>query len=212
MLIAPRHIFGGLASRSTPARRSPWSEIRTRASRARFCHPEHVFGLTTPWWEIILRTAVVYVVVLVLLRAAGKRELGQMSPVDLVVILVISNAVAIAQPGGVNSLIGGIMAATTLVAMNLVFARIGHRIPLIQHLFEGEPTLLMKDGKVVEKAVRDENVDLDEIKMAAREHGIDDLAEVSAAYLERDGSISIIPKGGRRGSVARRHIRQFRQR
>src|SRR5207245_4433962 len=93
MLIAPRRIFGGWASRSTPARRSPWSEIRTRASRARFCHPEQVFGLTTPWWEIILRTAVVYVVVLVLLRAAGKRELGQMSPVDLVVILVISNAV-----------------------------------------------------------------------------------------------------------------------
>jgi uncharacterized membrane protein YcaP (DUF421 family) len=171
-----------------------------------------VFGLTTPWWEIILRTAVVYVVVLVLLRAAGKRELGQMSPVDLVVILVISNAVQNAMTGGDNSLIGGIIAATTLVAMNLVFARIGHRIPLIQHLFEGEPTLLLKDGKVIEKAVRDENVDLDEIKMAAREHGIDDLAEVSGAYLERDGSISIIPKGARRGSVARRHIRQFRQR
>ena len=171
-----------------------------------------MFGLTTPWWEIILRTAVVYVVVLVLLRAAGKRELGQMSPVDLVVILVISNAVQNAMTGGDNSLIGGIIAATTLVAMNLVFARIGHRIPLIQHLFEGEPTLLMKDGKVIDKAMRDENVDPDEIKMAAREHGIDDLAEVSAAYLERDGSISIIPKGARRGSNTRRHIRQFRQR
>src|SRR5256712_3741544 len=130
-----------------------------RASLTKFCHPEHVFGLTTPWWEIILRTAVVYVVVLVLLRAAGKRELGQMSPVDLVVILVISNAVQNAMTGGDNSLIGGIIAATTLVAMNLVFARIGHRIPLIQHLFEGEPTLLMKDGKVIDKAMRDENVD-----------------------------------------------------
>ena len=66
-----------------------------------------MFDLTTPWWEIILRTAVVYVVVLVLLRAAGKRELGQMSPVDLVVILVIANAVQNAMTGGDNSLIGG---------------------------------------------------------------------------------------------------------
>src|SRR2546422_4850806 len=183
-----------------------------RASLTKFCHPEHVFGLTTPWWEIILRTAVVYVVVLVLLRAAGKRELGQMSPVDLVVILVIANAVQNAMTGGDNSLIGGVIAAATLVGMNLVFARIGHRIPVIQHLFEGEPTLLLKDGKLIEKAVKDENVDLEEIKMAAREHGIEDFAEISAAYLERDGSISIIPKGARKRSVARRHIRQFRQR
>src|SRR5437899_8321689 len=212
MSSAQRPISGGSASQLTLAQRSPWSEIRTRALPARFCHPEHVFGMTTPWWEIILRTAVVYVVVLVLLRAAGKRELGQMSPVDLVVILVIANAVQNAMTGGDNSLIGGIVAATTLVAMNLVFARIGHRIPLIQHLFEGEPTLLLKDGKVIEKAVRDEHVDLGEIKMAAGGHGIDDFAEISAAYLERDGSISIIPKGARRRSVARRHIRQFRQR
>ncbi|TMG39698.1 MAG: DUF421 domain-containing protein, partial [Chloroflexi bacterium] len=67
-----------------------------------------MFDLTTPWWEIILRTAVVYVLVLVLLRIAGKRELGQMSPVDLVVILVIANAVQNAMTGGDNSLLGGV--------------------------------------------------------------------------------------------------------
>ena len=75
-----------------------------------------MFDLTTPWWEIILRTAVVYVLVLVLLRIAGKRELGQMSPVDLVVILVIANAVQNAMTGGDNSLLGGVFAASTLVA------------------------------------------------------------------------------------------------
>jgi len=119
-----------------------------------------VFDLTTPWWEIILRTTVVYVVVLVLLRTAGKRELGQMSPVDLVVILVIANAVQNAMTGGDNSLIGGIIAATTLVAVNTAFARVGHRVP----------------------------------------------------YLERDGSISIIPKDAPGKGISRRHIRQFRQR
>src|SRR3989454_6479706 len=212
MSSGPPSTSAARASRWTSMPPWRWWGTPRRASRTKFCHPEHVFGLTTPWWELILRTAAVYVFVLVPLRTAGKRELGQMSPVDLVVILVISNAVQNAMTGGDNSLIGGIIAATTLVAMNLVFARIGHRIPLIQHLFEGEPTLLLRDGKVIEKAVRDENVDLEEIKMAAREHGIDDLAEVGGAYLERDGSISIIPKGARRGSNTRRHIRQFRQR
>jgi uncharacterized membrane protein YcaP (DUF421 family) len=171
-----------------------------------------VFDLTTPWWEIIVRTAVVYVLVLVLLRAAGKRELGQMSPVDLVVILVIANAVQNAMTGGDNSLIGGVIAATTLVTMNVAFSRVAHRIPYVAHLFESEPTQLVKDGKLVKRNLDRENVDMDELMMAAREHGIEDLAGVESAYLERDGSISIIPKGAPGKSGSRRHIRQFRQR
>ena len=170
-----------------------------------------MFGLTTPWWEIILRTAVVYGVVLFLLRVAGKRELGQMSPVDLVVILVIANAVQNAMTGGDNSLLGGIIAATTLVAVNTAFSRVGHRVPYLKHLFESQPTPLVERGKLIKRNLERENVEEDELMMAAREHGIEDLAGVDAAYLERDGSISIIPKGapGRSGT---RHIRQFHQR
>jgi uncharacterized membrane protein YcaP (DUF421 family) len=171
-----------------------------------------VFGLTTPWWEIILRTAIVYTVVLFLLRAAGKRELGQMSPVDLVVILVIANAVQNAMTGGDNSLIGGVIAATTLVAVNVAFARIGHRVPYLQHLFESEPTPLVVAGKPIKRNLERENVEEGELMMAAREHGIEDLAGVESAYLERDGSINIVPKGAPGKSGSRRHIRQFRQR
>jgi uncharacterized membrane protein YcaP (DUF421 family) len=171
-----------------------------------------VFGLTTPWWEIILRTAVVYVVVLVLLRTAGKRELGQMSPVDLVVILVISNAVQNAMTGGDNSLIGGIIAATTLVAVNTAFSRVGHRVPYLKHLFESQPTVLVEGGKLIKRNLERENVEEDELMMAVREHGIEELAGVEAAYLERDGSISIIPKDAPGAAGSRRHIRQFRQR
>src|SRR4029079_14177138 len=181
-----------------------------RASRAKFCHPEHVFGLTTPWWEIILRTAVVYVVVLVLLRVAGKRELGQMSPVDLVVILVIANAVQNAMTGGDNSLIGGVIAATTLVVVNTAFSRVGHRVPYLPNLFESEPPPLVQGGKLIKRNLDRENVEEDELMISAREHGIEDLAGVEAAYLERDGSISIIPKGAP-GRSGRRQIRQFRQ-
>ena len=171
-----------------------------------------MFGLTTPWWEIILRTAAVYVVVLVLLRVAGKRELGQMSPVDLVVILVIANAVQNAMTGGDNSLIGGVIAAATLVAINTAFAKVAHRIPIFAHLFESEPTQLVKAGKLIKRNLERENVEMDELMMAVREHGIEDLAKVDSAYLERDGSISVIPKDAPGGSSSRRHIRQFRQR
>jgi uncharacterized membrane protein YcaP (DUF421 family) len=171
-----------------------------------------MFGLTTPWWEIILRTAVVYVVVLFLLRAAGKRELGQMSPVDLVVILVIANAVQNAMTGGDNSLIGGIIAATTLVAVNTAFARVGHRVPYLQHLFESQPTPLVLRGKLIKRNLERENVEEDELMMAVREHGLESLAGVESAYLERDGSISIIPKDAPGKAGSRRHIRQFRQR
>jgi uncharacterized membrane protein YcaP (DUF421 family) len=169
-----------------------------------------VFGLTTPWWEIVLRTAVVYVVVLVLLRVAGKRELGQMSPVDLVVILVIANAVQNAMTGGDNSLIGGIIAATTLVVINTGFGKIAHRIPYAAHLFESDPTQLVRRGRPIKRNLERENVEEAELMMAAREHGIEDLVGVESAYLERDGSISIIPKGAPARSGSRR-IRHFRR-
>ena len=171
-----------------------------------------MFDLTVPWWEIILRTAVVYVVVLVLLRVAGKRELGQMTPFDLVVILVIANAVQNAMTGGDNSLTGGIIAASTLTLVNIAVGRWGSYIPFFRRLVASEPTLLLRDGKPITAALSSERVDLGELRMAAREHGIDDLKDVTAAVLEEDGSISIIPKEG--GKVARipRRFRQFKNR
>jgi uncharacterized membrane protein YcaP (DUF421 family) len=165
-----------------------------------------------PLLEIILRTAVVYIAVLALLRVAGKRELGQMSVADLVVIIVIANAVQNAMNGGDVSLIGGIISAATLVALNVLVDRWGKRIPVIGHYVRDEPTLLMQDGALLVKNMEKENVDKEEIEMAAREHGIGDLSEVSEAVLEPDGSISIIPNKGGRIHRSHRTIRQFRQR
>ena len=161
--------------------------------------------------EIVFRTIVVYIVVFALLRVAGKRELGQMSVIDLVVILVIANAVQNSLNAGDTSLIGGLVSAATLVGLNLALDRVGRRVPLIERFVNSEPTLLMQDGELIAKNLEREDVTKDEIAMAAREHGIRDLGEVRDAILEPDGSISIIPK--ERGKVHRtRHIRQFRQR
>jgi uncharacterized membrane protein YcaP (DUF421 family) len=114
--------------------------------------------------------------------------------------------------GGDNSLIGGVIAATTLVTVNIAFSRVAHRVPYIAHLFESEATTLMKNGKLLKRNLERENVSMDELLMSAREHGVDELEGVDAAYLERDGSISIIPKDAQGKGVSRRHIRQFRQR
>jgi uncharacterized membrane protein YcaP (DUF421 family) len=170
-----------------------------------------MFDVSVPLWEIVLRTMIVYITVLGLLRIAGKRELGQMSPADLVVILIIANAVQNAMNGGDLSLIGGVISAATLVGMNLVLGRFGRRIPILGRLVVEEPTLLLQDGKPIKQNLEREHVDMDEIEMAAREHGIADLGKVAAAVLEIDGSISIIPKEGGAYHKSRHRIRQVRQ-
>ena len=166
---------------------------------------------TVPIWEIVFRTAVVYVVVFALLRIAGKRELGQMSVIDLVVILVIANAVQNSLNGGDVSLVGGLISAATLVALNLFFDRFGRRVPFLWRLVRDEPTLLMQHGDLIAENLEREDVEKEEIEMAAREKGIADLSEVDAAILETDGSISIIAKKGGRVSRTRR-LRQVRHR
>jgi uncharacterized membrane protein YcaP (DUF421 family) len=170
-----------------------------------------VFDLSIPLWEIVLRTMVVYVTVLGLLRLAGKRELGQMSPADLVVILIIANAVQNSMNGGDVSLIGGLISAATLVVGNLLLGRFGRKIPIVGRLVYEEPTLLLQDGKPIKENLEREHVDLGEVEMAAREHGISDLDEVAAAVLEIDGSISIIPKKGGGYHKTHRRYRQVRE-
>jgi uncharacterized membrane protein YcaP (DUF421 family) len=171
-----------------------------------------VFAPSIPLWEIVLRTAVVYAVVLGLLRLAGKRELGQMSAVDLVVILIIANAVQNAMNGGDVSLVGGLVAAATLVAINFTLDRFGHRIPVLSRLVESSPTLLLQHGELIPEHLERENITREDIEMAAREHGIDELAKVSSAILEVDGSISIIPRTGGQVHRTPRRLRQMRGR
>jgi uncharacterized membrane protein YcaP (DUF421 family) len=170
-----------------------------------------VFDLSIPLWELVLRTTVVYISVLGLLRLAGKRELGQMTPADLVVILIIANSVQNAMNAGDVSLIGGIISAATLVGMNLLLGQFGRSFPILGRLVVEEPTLLLQDGRPIDENLKRERVDVAEIEMAAREHGIADLSEVAAAVLEIDGSISVIPKKGGGYQKSRRRVRQVQK-
>ena len=142
---------------------------------------------------VLVRTAVVYVVLWLLLRLAGKRELGQMSLFDLVVLLVISNAVQNAMVGPDTSLTAGLLAAATLLAMNWLVDRSALRSPWLRQRLVGSPTLLIHDGVLLPDHLRREGLTPDEVMQALREHGVGGVEEVRDAVLEVDGTISVVP-------------------
>lgn len=151
-----------------------------------------MFTAQVPLWEIAARTALIYVAILVVLRLAGKREIGQMTPFDLVVILLVANAVQNAMVGPDTSLTGGLVAAGVLILANYVLAALRGRIPWLRSAIEGHPVLLVHDGTFIEASLRSQHVDRDEVMMALREHGLDDPSDVRMAVLETDGTISVV--------------------
>lgn len=162
-----------------------------------------MLDLAIPGWNIALRTAAIYLVILVGLRLAGKREIGQMTVFDLVVLLLLANAVQNAMVGPDTSLTGGILAALVLLALNVVVARLRLRWPRLRRIIEGSPTLLVLHGEVITEHMRREGLDQETLEAALREHGVADLRDVEMAVLEIDGSISMVPADGQTKHVKR---------
>jgi uncharacterized membrane protein YcaP (DUF421 family) len=169
-----------------------------------------MFDMGTPAWGIVVRSIAVYGAVFVGLRLMGKRELGQMTVFDLVVILLIANAVQNAMVGPDASLQGGILAAVVLLVMNHLVAVFRLHGGRFGRLIEGTPTVLVEDGRYVEPHLRKQGIEHDEVEMAAREHGLESVNEVKLAVLEVDGSISIVPAGSE-VLKSRKHVRQLRK-
>ena len=165
--------------------------------------------LAIPAWQVVVRTALVYLAVYIGLRLTGKRELGQMTVFDLVVILLIANAVQNAMVGPDTSVTGGIIAAFVLLAINAVVSRLRLRGRAWGRLLEGTPTVLIHNGDFVSPNLEKEGIERDQLEMAMREHGVDSVRDVKLAVLEVDGSISIVPADAK-VLRTRKHIRQFR--
>ena len=169
-----------------------------------------IFDMSSAWWEIVVRTVLVFLALLIGLRVAGKREIGQMTLFDLVVILLIANAVQNSMVGADVSVQGGIVAAVVLIAVDRIVSALRLRRGIWAKLIEGAPSVLVQDGHVVEPHLRREGVSRDELEMVMREHGVGAIDDVRLAVLETDGSISIVP---RTSDVVRtrRHFRQLRK-
>jgi uncharacterized membrane protein YcaP (DUF421 family) len=142
--------------------------------------------------NIFLRTATVYCVVLAGVRLSGKREVGQMTPFDLTLLLLLSNAVQNAMTGPDTSLAGGVVAAATLLVLNYFVADLSGANRRFRKFIQGEPSLIVHDGQVIEAHMAKEHVSMDELERAMREHGISDYHQVALAVLEVDGSISFM--------------------
>ena len=151
-----------------------------------------MIALIFSYGQIVLSSVSVYIFIVVAIRFFGKNELAQLSVIDLVFILLISNAVQNAMVGTDASLGGGLVAATSLFVVNNLFKRIMYRFPKLNKLIQGEPLLLIYNGKINMKNVNKSKISMDEITEAIREHGVEKVEQVDLAILEVDGNISVM--------------------
>ena len=168
-------------------------------------HEEYVHILAV----IALKTVVIYFFLVIGLRLLGKRELGQMNIYDLVLIIILANAVQNAMVGDDNTVLGGITAATTLLVLNKIFTKLMIRSRRFEHLMVGEPVVILNDGVLLRDRMKREGVTEDQVLAALREHGLERLNQAHICILEVDGTISVVPNDGAVHKT-QRHYRALR--
>ena len=156
-----------------------------------------MWNLSVTWWELILRGIIIYGFLLVLLRLTGKRQVGQLAPFDLVLLLVLSNSVQNAMNGGDNSVLGGLISASVLVLLNYLLGLATYRSKKLEALVEGRPEILIHNGKLFTKVLEREKLTHHELNAALRAAGCACVEEVQYAVLENNGTISVQPKKAR---------------
>lgn len=154
---------------------------------------EHFFSPDIPLLNLALRALIVYLSVLILLRLSGKRQMGQMGATEFVAVLLISNAVQNAMNGGDNSITGGIVLAAVLIAASTLISYLTFRSKFFAAVFEGTPTLLVNQGRLVKKSMHSERMSESELHVLLRKQGIHSLKNISTAILEADGTLSVTP-------------------
>lgn len=153
-----------------------------------------LFQLSAPWWVFVLRALVVYALVMLLMRLSGKRAVGQFTPFDLVLLILLGNSVQNGINGGDNSLTGAAIMSTTLIAVNYLVALAATRSRLAERLVEGEPVVLARDGRVFDRVLRRELISKRDFHEAMRMNEVDDVSEIALALLETNGHITILKK------------------
>jgi len=151
-----------------------------------------MFDLSMPWWAFVLRACVVYFVLLVMIRLSGKRSMGQFTAFDMLLVVLLGNAVQNALLGSDNSVAGGLLLAATLIVLNWLIGLVSARSDRIEALVEGAPVLLARDGKVYKDVLRRELVSRQDFEKALREAGIEGVDDIRMAVLETNGHITVV--------------------
>jgi uncharacterized membrane protein YcaP (DUF421 family) len=155
---------------------------------------QNMFVLVLPILEKILRPIIVYLFLVIGLRLAGKRELASLNPLDLIVLLTLSNTVQNAIIGNDNSITGGIIGAATLLVLNYLVNRYLYKHPKVDHVLEGMPEVLVENGKVKWDALHRQMITPHELEIAANKQGFINLAHIAKAEIEPGGSIFFAEK------------------
>ncbi len=153
----------------------------------------HLFVPEISVSEKIFRSLVIYLFFVLVFRLMGKRQVGQLTPFDLIVLLIISNVVQNAVIGNDNSLGGGLIGAITIFALNYAFVEVTYRSKRLRHVLEPYPTILIHDGRILEEHLHRERISRDDLHAALRRAGLVEAGEVRFAVLEANGGISVIP-------------------
>lgn len=161
----------------------------------------NMFHLPLPWLEKIVRPCIVYLVLIVFLRIFGKRELAQLNPFDLVVLLSLSNTVQNAIIGDDNSVTGGVVGAFSLLAINWILMKLLYKSPRITEALEGDRTWLIKGGEVDSKAMQQESLTHEELISVLNKNGFTDVGDVDECVLEPNGTFFVKGKSPSPGDV-----------
>ncbi len=153
-----------------------------------------LWKLSAPWWQFVLRGLIVFFFVLVFLRLSGKRQVGQMTPIDLVLLLLISNAVQNAMNGGDNSITAGAILAATLIAADMAMGALAKRSRKIEKFVEGCPLILVHNGHVIEESLGRSGMTRNDLMAGLRASGIATVQDVHAAVLENNGRITVLER------------------
>jgi uncharacterized membrane protein YcaP (DUF421 family) len=170
-----------------------------------------VWTLALPWYELVARATLVYVLFLAALRLSGKRELGQFTIFDLTFLLLSANALQPAITGPDASIPGAVVIVVTFFVLNQLVSMARRRSPLLRRLLDYSPAPIARNGKWIQGAIDHEGLDVDDLDAALREHGLESVDEVRLATLEHDGSISVVPQRGDRVQLHTKR-RRYRRR
>ena len=153
-----------------------------------------MFQLAMPWWAFVLRACAVYFILLAMLRVSGKRSMGQFTPFDILLVVLLGNAVQNALLGADTSVGGGLLLAATLIALNWTVGLVSARSPKVERWVEGAPVLLARDGQVYRDVLRRELISREDFEKAMREAGCLDMADIRLAVLENNGHITLVAR------------------
>jgi uncharacterized membrane protein YcaP (DUF421 family) len=153
----------------------------------------HLFEVSVPLWELVLRGSATYWFLFLVFRFVMRRDVGALAIADVLLLVLIADASQNAMAGGYTSLTEGAVVVSTIIGWNFLLDWASYYVPLLRKLAEPPPLLLVSRGRILYRNMRKEYITKDDLYAKLREHGIEDVAKVKAAYMEADGDVTVIP-------------------